>query len=133
MKDDKTNAVNSALATGITSREQYDQLIALMDALVEDYDSNKALIDLLFPVLERYEDESEQFRAFNERIEALDAGVSMLKVIIDQNGLTQSDFPEIGGKSLILQILSGKRALTLTHIDLLSKRFGIPKYLFIEP
>lgn len=116
---------------GITSREQYDQLIGIMDTLVEDYDGNKELIDLLFPVLERYEEESERFRIFNERIAGLDAGASMLRIIIDQHKLTQSDFPEIGGKSLISLILSGKRALTLSHIDLLSKRFGIPKYMFV--
>ncbi len=116
---------------GITSREQYDHLIGIMDTLVEDYDGNKELIDLLFPVLERYEEESEQFRSFNEQIASLDAGASMLRIIIDQHKLTQSDFPEIGGKSLISQILSGKRALTLPHIDLLSKHFGIPKSMFV--
>lgn len=37
---------------GITSDQQYDELLALMDELVEDYDANQLLIDLLFPVLQ---------------------------------------------------------------------------------
>jgi HTH-type transcriptional regulator/antitoxin HigA len=37
----------------------------------------------------------------------------------------QSDFqPQEGGKSLVSQILSGKRSLTLCHIRAISKRFG---------
>lgn len=56
----------------------------------------------------------------------------MLRLLIDQHGLTQSDFQqEIDGKSLVSQILSGKRSLTLGHIRALSKRFGIPAAMFV--
>ena len=117
---------------GIDSDQQYDELLALMDELVEDYDANHVLIDLLFPVLQEYEETAERFKTFNQRIEALDPGVAMLRLLIDQHGLTQSDFQnEIGGKSLVSQILSGKRSLTLGHIRALSKRFGIPAAMFV--
>lgn len=116
---------------GITSNEQYEELISLMDELVEDYDSNQTLINLLFPVIERYEDEAERFRAFNKAIESTDAGVATLTVIIDQNGLKLDDFPEIGGKSYLSQILNGKKPMTLNHIRALSARFGIPSYMFL--
>ena len=117
---------------GITSDQQYDELLALMDELVEDYDTNQLLIDLLFPALQEYEETAERFKAFNQRIETLDPGIAMLRLLIDQHGLTQSDFQqEIGGKSLVSQILSGKRSLTLGHIRALSKRFGIPAAMFV--
>ncbi|MDX3774528.1 helix-turn-helix domain-containing protein [Chromatiaceae bacterium AAb-1] len=117
---------------GITSDEQYHELITLMDELVEDYDANQVLIDMLFPVIEEYEETAERFKAFNQRINELDQGVAMLRVLIDQHGLTQSDFQEeIGGKSLVSQILSGSRSLTLNHIRALSKRFGIPAAMFV--
>ena len=117
---------------GITSDQQYDELLALMDELVEDYDANQLLIDLLFPVLQEYEETAERFKAFNQRIENLDPGIAMLRLLIDQHGLTQSDFQqEIGGKSLVSQILSGKRSLTLGHIRALSKHFGIPAAMFV--
>ena len=117
---------------GIGSDQQYDELLALMDELVEDYDANQLLIDLLFPVLQDYEETAERFKAFNQRIETLDPGIAMLRLLIDQHGLTQSDFQqEIGGKSLVSQILSGKRSLTLGHIRALSKRFGIPAAMFV--
>ncbi|WP_070964852.1 helix-turn-helix domain-containing protein [Vibrio sonorensis] len=116
---------------GITTNEQYEELVNLMGELVEDYDSNKTLINLLFPVIERYEDEAERFRVFNEAIESTDAGIAMLNVIIDQYGLKLHEFPEIGGKSYLSQILNGKKSMTLDHIKALSARFGIPPYMFL--
>lgn len=117
---------------GITSDEQYNELIALMDELVEDYDQNQVLIDLLFPVIERYEEQAPRFAEFNQHIEGIDQGVAMLKVIIDQHNLTLSDFEnEIGKKSLVSQILNNKRSLTIPHIKALSDRFGIPREMFI--
>jgi HTH-type transcriptional regulator/antitoxin HigA len=117
---------------GIQSDEQYDELVELMDTLVEDYDANQVLIDVLFPIIERYEEEAGRFKAFNERIEGIDQGVAMLRVIMDQHGLKTSDFPnEIGNKSNVSQVLNGKRSLTLGHIKALSQRFGIPASMFV--
>ena len=117
--------------TGITEHQQYKELVAIMDDLVEDYDANQVLIELLLPVLHRYEEESDHFKAFNEKIDAINSGVAVLRVLIDQYNLTLSDLPEIGDKSLVSQFLSGKRALTINHIKALSKRFGVPTHLFI--
>lgn len=116
---------------GITDHQQYKELVALMDNLVEDYDSNQVLIDLLFPVIERYEEESEYFREFNERINNMETGIALLRVLKDQHRLTVNDFPEIGGKSLVSQILNGSRQLTIPHIRGLASRFGIPTYMFL--
>ncbi|CAG23623.1 helix-turn-helix domain-containing protein [Photobacterium profundum] len=117
---------------GITSRKQYDELIELMDSLVEDYDANQTLIDLMFPVIEQYESKGEEFQAFNAHIDSINPAVSMLRLIIDQNGLTQSDLKaEIGGKSSVSMILSGQRSMTLQHIRALSARFNIPTYMFV--
>ncbi|MEZ9365463.1 type II toxin-antitoxin system HigA family antitoxin [Vibrio sp. 10N.286.49.E11] len=118
--------------TGITSPEQYQELIATMEVLIEDYDAHQPVIDLMFPVIERYEEEAEQFSEFNQAIDKLEPGIAMLRVIIDQHQLTLSDFKEeIGAKSTVSMILSGKRSLTLNHIKALSARFGVPASLFI--
>ena len=116
---------------GIATNEQYEELVNLMGELVEDYDSNQTLINLLFPVIESYENEAERFRAFNKSIEDADAAVSMLALIIDQNNFKLDEFPEIGGKSYLSQILNGKKSMTLSHIKALSSRFGIPSYMFL--
>ena len=115
----------------ITCEAEYEQALALMDELVEDYDNQLPLIDMLSVAIERWEEESESFSAFNRRIEQLDSGVAVLQTLIDQHELTLSDFEdEIGKKSLVSMILSGKRNLTVDHIQALSKRFGLSPAIF---
>ncbi|GAL12232.1 putative cytoplasmic protein [Vibrio astriarenae] len=117
---------------GISTSEEYNQLISLMDELVEDYEENHVLIDLLFPVIEKYESEADEFQELNDVVNELDPGLAMLRVIIDQNGMTLSDFKhEIGAKSTVSMILNGTRSLTLRHIRALSERFNIPAHMFI--
>lgn len=116
---------------GIADHQQYEELIALMDKLVEDYEANETLIDMLFPVLHQYEEEAEHFRAFNERVDGIEPSVSMLRLIIDQHGLKLDELPEVGSKSLVSLILKGKRSLTIPAIRRLSRRFGVPTHMFI--
>jgi HTH-type transcriptional regulator/antitoxin HigA len=133
--DKAASQVNEAMPwiTGITSESQYHELLATMEVLIEDYDAHKPVIDLMFPVIERYEEQTEQFSEFNQVIEQLEPGIAMLRVIIDQHKLTLSDFKdEIGTKSMVSMILSGKRSLTLKHIKALSARFGVPVSMFID-
>ncbi|AYH04316.1 helix-turn-helix domain-containing protein [Pectobacterium parmentieri] len=79
-----------------------------------------------------YEDAPE-FVAFNERIKALPAGIALLRILMDQHGLTQSDFEaEIGKKSLVSRILNGERTLTVDHMSALAKRFDIPVSAFVD-
>jgi len=51
---------------------------------------------------------------------------------MDQHGLSYADLKtEIGSKSLISQIFSGKRALTISHIKALAERFNVRADVFI--
>jgi len=49
---------------GISSLEQGQELLATMEVLIEDYDAHNPVIELMFPVIERYE-KTEQFSEFN--------------------------------------------------------------------
>ena len=118
--------------SGISSPEQYQELIGTMELLIEDYEAHQPMIDLMFPVIERYEEEAEQWSQFNQALEKLEPGIAMLRVIIDQHQLTLSEFKEeIGTKSTVSMSLSRKRSLTLNHIKALSMRFGVPAAMFI--
>ncbi len=44
---------------GITSESQYQELLATMEVLIEDYSAHQSVIDLMFPVIEMYESESQ--------------------------------------------------------------------------
>ena len=115
----------------ITNDLEYESAIALMEELIEDYDYNLPLIEILSNSIERWEDQAKSFSAFNKRIQKMDSGVSVLKLLMQQHNLGVADLPEIGSKSLVSKILNHQRQLTLNHIRALSLRFGVSPELFV--
>ena len=119
--------------THIDNEEDYTEALALMDELIEDYEHNKPLIEVLSLSIEKWEDQSEYFSEFNKDIESLDNDTSLLKVLMSQHHLKGDDLKnEIGSKSLVSMILNGKRKLTTEHIQALSNRFNISPSLFFS-
>ncbi|MDR1063276.1 MAG: transcriptional regulator [Azoarcus sp.] len=55
----------------------------------------------------------------------------LLRELMTEWGLNQSDLPEVGTQSIISEILSGKRALNLRQIKALAKRFAVPVEVFV--
>src|SRR3989338_793924 len=115
----------------INNEAEHKLALALMEELIEDYDYNRLLIEILSVSIERWENESKAFRQFNAAIRVLESGETILKVLMEQYDLCVADFPEIGSKSLVSRIINRKRKLTLNHIHALSKRFGIDPALFL--
>ena len=115
----------------IQNEQDYESALVLMDELIEDYDYNRHLIELLSHNIEAWENESDVFKAFNADIASLDTGVALLKLLMDQHHLGVADLPEIGSKSLVSKIMNGKRRLTVDHIQALSERFAIDPALFL--
>jgi len=114
----------------IRNERDYEQALALMDELIEDYDRNRPLIEVLSNAIERWEASADEFAEFNRQVESMDDGLAVLRLLMDQYGLTGSDLPELGSKSLVSKILKGERSLTRRHIEALSRRFGISPTLF---
>ena len=59
------------------------------------------------------------------------SGVRALKHLMEANGLTQSDLPEIGSQGVVSEILTGKRDLNVRHIRALAARFGLSAGVFV--
>ncbi|AZT39746.1 helix-turn-helix domain-containing protein (plasmid) [Salmonella enterica subsp. enterica serovar Karamoja] len=116
---------------GSASEKDYRDALALVDYLIENDDENP-LIDFLASKIADYEDNSEQFAGFNKDVAEMPVGVALLRTLIDQYKLSYSDLKEeIGSKSLVSQILSGQRSLTIAHIKALSARFSVkPEWFF---
>ena len=111
----------------------YEDALALMDELIDDYENNRPLIELLSNSIQRWEDRSEVFSEFNERINSEDPAVATLRLLMSQYQLGGSDLPEIGSKSLVSKILNQcGRQLTRQHIAALSERFEISPALFFK-
>ncbi|EAT3775079.1 helix-turn-helix domain-containing protein [Salmonella enterica] len=119
------------LLGGSASEKDYRDALALVDYLIENDDENP-LIDFLAAKIADYEDNSERFAEFNKEVEEMPVGVALLQTLIDQHKLAYSDLKEeIGSKSLVSQILSGQRSLTISHIKALSDRFGVKPQWFL--
>jgi len=114
----------------IANEDEYEQALVLMDELIDDYDNQRVLIELLSKSIERWEESSQSFSDFNTRTSG-DPALAVLRVLMDQHSLGVADLPEIGSKSLVSKILNERdRQLTRQHIDALSKRFSISPALF---
>ena len=115
--------------TQIKTDVEYQKALALMDELIEDYDKQRPLIVILSASIEHWENHSEEFSEFNQRIQALD-DIDILKLLMQQHGLGIADVPEIGSNTLVSKVINRKRNLTRNHIAALSKRFGVSPALF---
>ena len=88
----------------IRDAEHYDTMVALIGALIDEIGANKThpLCGLLYLVGER-------FREYDARHHpaANVSGVEMLRFLMQQHGLKQSDLPEIGTQNVVSEILKG--------------------------
>jgi len=90
-----------------------DAAVAVIDRLLDKEDRSPAeemYLDALTDLVETYE---EAHVAIPAR-----SGVDALRFLMEANDLRQVDLvPVLGRKSLVSEVLSGKRPLTLTHVN----------------
>jgi HTH-type transcriptional regulator/antitoxin HigA len=123
-------------AIEIETEEDYEFALDLVEHLMtkaEDREGEPLLrmIDMIAGSIDKYEKCLESMTRFSQEVEAVDPGVSTLRVLINQHNLSYADLQEeIGSKSLVSQILSGSKNLTRAHIANLTKRFNISPEMF---
>jgi HTH-type transcriptional regulator/antitoxin HigA len=80
-------------------------------------------IELLTLLIERYEEEHYSVPKASP--------ADVLRFLLDRHGMKQRDIAaELGGESVVSEILSGKRRLNAAHIEELSKRFHVSPAVF---
>src|SRR5690554_2837470 len=111
----------------IESQGDYEKALSLMDQLIEDYDANQSLIEILSASIEGWEEQSDEFSEFNATIATMDNGIAVLKTLMAQHNLGIADLPELGSKANVSKLLNGSegKRLNRNHIEALSKRFGL--------
>ena len=119
----------------ITDDKHYEEALELVENLLEEAEDSpddplNAVIEMLSHAIEAYEKEDGELTAFEKQAMDQPADLTMLRLLMDQHGLGTADLPEIGSKSMVSRVLSGKRSLSKKHIQALSKRFGINPGLF---
>lgn len=119
----------------ITDDGHYKEALELVENLLEEAEDSpddplNAVIEMLSHAIETYENEDEELATFEKRAMDQPTDLAMLRLLMDQHGLGTADLPEIGTKSMVSRVLSGKRSLSKKHILALAERFGINPGLF---
>ena len=106
----------------INNQDEYERALELMDELVDDYDTNKQLIELLATSIERWEDGADEFADFNKTLACLEPGIAVLKTLMSQYRLGVADLPELGSKSNVSKLINATKGKKLTrqHIEALA-------------
>ena len=126
------------------TKEQYLALVRTFPlvSLHNDAHLDEAMtvIDQLLDIPERSTAEEEYLQALTDLVAAYEdahvmipsvTGVDALRYLMEENGLTQVDLvPQFGTRSIVSEVLAGKRHLALAHITRLAERFGLPATVF---
>ena len=110
------------------NEHEYDLVVECLNRLLDEVGTDEqhplyTLLDTLGTLLHAYE---EQHHPIPEC-----SGVDVLRSLMEEHGLTQSDLPEVGSQGVISDILRGKRELNVRQIRVLAKRFQVSPAVFI--
>lgn len=113
----------------ITNDAEYQEQSLLLDELLHIVGDNEqhplaSLLHFVGSQVEIYE---------NKTVTIPDATpIEVLKSLMQEHQLKQSDLPEIGSQNVVSEILRGKRRLNTRQIQALAERFGVCASVFIQ-
>ena len=112
----------------IRDEREYDLAIQRLNALVDEIGTNEVhplygLLDTLGTLIFAYEEQHHPMPQVS--------GAEMLRFLMEEHRLTQSELPEVGSQGVVSEILGGKRELNLRQIRVLAKRFGVSPAVFL--
>lgn len=119
----------------IADEDAYKAALGLLESLLESANDSKEdplnpLIDMVSNAIEHYEDMDDQLNEFLEEADKYPSDIAMLRSLMEQYGLTGNDLPEIGSKSMVSKVLSGKRELSRSAIEQLCQRYNLKPAMF---
>ncbi|TAM47361.1 MAG: transcriptional regulator [Gammaproteobacteria bacterium] len=112
----------------VRTRKDYERAVALLDSILDEIgeDEKHPLAELAEAVgvfVEKYEDEHAPVPKAKPP--------TVLKTLMREHDLRQTDLPEIGSQGVVSEVLAGKRELNTRQIRRLAKRFGVSPAVFI--
>jgi len=112
----------------IRTEADYDRAVKRLNSLLDEVGDDErhalyGLLDTLGTVIEAYEEEHHPLPDSD--------GPGILRYLMQEHGLGQSDLPEVGSQRVVSETLSGKRALNLRQIRALAARFHVSPAVFV--
>ena len=112
----------------IRNEEDYDRAIEQMNELVDIVGTDEdhpmyEFLDTLGTLIHAYEEGNYPMPSVS--------GAEVLRYLMEEHGLRQTDLPEVGSQGVVSEILNGKRELNVRQIRELAKRFHVSPAVFI--
>jgi len=119
---------NIAPLLTVRNERDYNAAVKRMNELLDEIGTNEkhpfySLLDTLGTLIHAYEEEHFPIPE--------STGAEILRFLMDENGLTQSDLPEIGSQGVVSEILHSKRELNVRQIHSLAKKFKVSPAAFV--
>jgi len=116
------------LSTPHTERE-YLRVRAALDLLADEVGEDEghplaSLMETVGNLVSTYEAEHDP--------EPQEDPIAVLKYLMQEHGLRQTDMRELGSQGVVSEILAGKRALNVRQVSALSARFSVSPAVFID-
>lgn len=112
----------------LRTKADYNRAVTVLNEIVDEIGQQEThpladLAETLGLFIEAYEDTHVPFSD--------SSAPEILRTLMDEHGLTQSDLSEIGSQGVVSEILSGKRDLNVRQITQLAACFGVSPALFM--
>ncbi len=112
----------------IRNEREYDRAVKLLNELLDEIGTNErhplySFMDTLGTLIEAFEEEHHPV--------PVSTGADLLRYLMEEHGLSQSELPEIGSQGVVSEVLNGKRDLNIRQVRALAKRFHVSPAVFI--
>ena len=119
---------NIAPLLSIRNEREYNAAVKRLNELLDEIGDNEkhplyGLLDTLGTLIEIYEEEHYPIHDAT--------GAEVLRFLMEEHGLTQSDLSEVGSQGVVSEILNGKRELNVRQIRFLAEKFKVSSAVFL--
>jgi HTH-type transcriptional regulator / antitoxin HigA len=120
--------MNIAPLLTIRNEREYNAAVKRLNELLDEIGDDEkhplySLLDTLGTLIHAYEEEHYPIPD--------STGAEVLRFLMDEHGLTQSDLPEVGSQGVVSEILNGKRELNVRQIRTLAEKFKVSSAVFV--
>lgn len=112
----------------IRGEHDYDLAVQRLNNLLDEVGTDEhhplyTLLDILGTLVHAYEEQNYPMPECG--------GSDVLRFLMEEHGLAQSDLPEIGSQGVVSEVLRGKRELNVRQVRALAKRFHVSPAVFV--
>ena len=112
----------------IQNEQDYDLAVERLNSLIDEVGTDEhhplySLLDTLGTLVHAWEEQHHPMPKSR--------GAELLRCLMEEHHLTQSDLPDVGSQGVVSEILAGKRELNVRQIRALSERFGVSPSVFV--